>query len=258
VVNLSHLWQPARDALEPWATGGEVDFLVEQPEPFGTGGTLAALRARLEPTVLTHNADVLTDLEPSRLLSAHERLGAPATVAVRRVESGADFRLDGEHVTGLVDRRARPQEPGWLFLGIAAFRRSALSLLPERRPVGLTEGLLLPLIEQGEVAAVEHPGYALDVGTIDRYLRASLDALEGRGRRSERGWPGEIVPVAGGRAYRGRGARAPRHVLGPGAILLAGSEVEQGARVDRSIVWPGAVVPAGTHLRDEVYAPSGS
>ncbi|MGH2731280.1 MAG: nucleotidyltransferase family protein [Actinomycetota bacterium] len=255
VLNVRHLGPQVTRALAPFAPGG-LRVLEETPNAYGTAGTLAALRDEVGPRVLTCNADLLTDLDPEALLAAHLRLGAPATLAVAAVSSGADLTVFGDHATELIDRRTRGARPGERFIGMAVFEHSVLDLIGERRPVGLAEALIRPLIERGDVAVLRHEGYARDVGTLVDYLRASMDLLAGRGPTPPRPYPGQILEVAAGRAYKGTGARAQAASLGPGAVLLARSSVGVGARVVRSIVWPCESVPAGIEVKDTVYAPN--
>jgi mannose-1-phosphate guanylyltransferase len=180
LVNLGYLPDRARRALEPYAPAGAVSFVRETPEPYGTGGTLAAARGQVAGAVVTWNADVVTDLRPAALVRAHEAGGAPATVTVRPVDKGADLRIRGGRAIEFIDRRSSPGASGALFLGLAVFEREALELLPDRRPVGLAEGLLRPLAARDELAVHVHTGYWIDVGTPGRYLRAWLDCVTGR------------------------------------------------------------------------------
>lgn len=213
-----------------------------------------ALKDRLAPTFLTWNSDLLTDLSAVDLVATHQRSGAPATIAVAEVASGADFVVDGGRAVGFVDRRDRTDAAGAVFVGAAVFERAALASLPETRPLGLGETLLATLARSGELALHRHRGYWRDVGTIGAYLAASQDLLAGRGPEPPGRWPGE---VSGG-AYRGPGTSGPAGrgasgAVGAGAILLAGSRVEDGATVERSIVWPGETVPGDAVVRDAVW-----
>ena len=54
------------------------------------------------------------------------------------------------------------------------------------------------MIETGNVAVHVHEGYALDVGTIERYLQANDDVLNGRVGTIVS--PGEVLPLATGDA----------------------------------------------------------
>ncbi|MGH2819772.1 MAG: sugar phosphate nucleotidyltransferase [Actinomycetota bacterium] len=253
VVNLSHLAGAVRAALAPFAPADRVGFLDEGAEPYGTGATLVALGERLGERVLTWSADVLTGLAPATLLEAHRASGAPATVAVRRVDRGADLALDGTTVRGFIDRRREPERSGAQFLNPAVFESEALHLLPSGRPLGLAEGLLRPLAERGALRALVFDGYWIDAGTPARYLRAALDLLDGALEPPGGAWPGTIIETAGGHAYLGPGARAEAGSLGPGAVLLRGCEVEAGARLRRCVVGPGERVPGGAALGDAIF-----
>ncbi|MGH2820305.1 MAG: nucleotidyltransferase family protein [Actinomycetota bacterium] len=251
VVNVSDLGERIVGALAPY---GDFEVLDEGAEPFGTAGTLLALRDRLAPTFVTMSADVLTNLAPAILLEAHRRRGAAMTVAMRSVERGADLRTEAGAVTGFVDRRVEADAPGGLFLNLAAIELSALEVLPDRRPLGLGESLLKPLAERGDVAVHPSDDYWLDVGTIERYLQAGADLLEGRGPPPPRPHPGEFVDLPHGRAYVGSEVGIDEDSLGPGAVVLEGAQVQMGAYVERAVVWPDEVVPAGTRLRECVWA----
>jgi mannose-1-phosphate guanylyltransferase len=181
IVNTSHLAEKVVAALEPFAAPGTVEFTLERPRPLGTAGTLRALRHRVHATLLTMNADFLTDLEPCALLHTHQEAGALATLAVQPVTTGADLALRGSRAMELIDRHADAQRSGALYLGAAAFEPSALDLLGETGPDGLAEALLRPLVERGEAAVAVHTGYALDVGTPERFERAVHDVEAGRG-----------------------------------------------------------------------------
>ena len=251
VVNASHQADSVVDALGP-GRQSSFEVFVEAPDPLGTGGTLRALRARVEDRVVTWNSDMVADVDVAGLLRAHAAGGAMATLVVGSATTGADFEIRDGHATRLIDRR-KENVGGAQFIGVAVYERAALDLLDERVPLGATEGLLRPLVALGELAVFEHAGYALDVGTLDRYLRVSRDVLQADAAPPPHPPPGEIVDVDGGRAYIGPGANVSRGSLGPGAILLAGCSVEEGARVTHAIVWPGERVPAGVDLAGCVW-----
>ncbi|MGH2698331.1 MAG: nucleotidyltransferase family protein [Actinomycetota bacterium] len=251
VVNASYLSEVTFGALAGY---GEFETLDEGLEPWGTGGTLAALRDRIPETALVFNGDALVEVSAAELLDAHHRSGAAATVAVGPVGAGADLLVSGGRATGFIDRRARPDLAGARYLGVGAFEAAVLDSIPESRPAGLAESLLRPLAERGDVKVYETRSYARDVGTVAGYLQASLDLLEGRGPPTPRPPPGELVDVEGGRAYLGLDVGADEESIGPGAMVLAGAALHEGSYVSNAIVWPDEEVPAGTRVAGGVWA----
>src|SRR5688500_11624148 len=200
VVNASHLAERLVEALERLGLDGWPGA-VEAPEAYGAAGTLAALRDQVSDRVLTWNGDLVTDLDPGALLETHLASGAPATLAVVEVSSGADLRLADGSVSAFVDRRRNPEVAGARFMGAAVFERSALERLPSERPAGLGETLLRDLAASGDLAVHLFNGYWTDVGTPEAYLNASLDLLYERAPSAPVALPGDVVDVQGGRAY---------------------------------------------------------
>ena len=250
MMNLSEGHEAVSAALGSMLEGVEV--FIEAPEPLGSAGTIAALRERLTGQLVTRNADLLSSLAAADVLATHEASGAPATIAIQPVSSGADI-VTAEGAVRLVDRRVE-DVPGARFLGVSVFEPAALAHAKSNGPRDLAGGLLAPLIARGEVATHIHDGYALDVGTPGRYLQASLDLLYGRAPSPPTPFPGAIVEVDGGRAYLGPRAIAAPDTLGPGAVVLRGARVEPGAHIRDAIVWIDEVVPEGTEVTEGIRA----
>ncbi len=255
LVNVHHLGQQVLMALTPFIERGEqLQALYEAPEAYGTAGTLAAVRLSVTSTLLVAGGDMLADVDLRALVAFHSSSGARATAVAIPVDSGADFEVRDGRVDAFIDRRDHPDAPGFRFASVAAFEPAALELAGSRRPAGIGEMMLQPLVEAGELAAFVHDGYWLDCGTPERYLEANLDALAGRGPGPPREWPGEIVEVGGGRAYVGPAARVKGASLGPGSVVLEGAAVMPGAQVANAVVWPGEIVPERAIVEGCIWA----
>lgn len=237
VINASAHGEMLEAALRPYAP--EAEFLHEWPEPWGSAGTVAALKERVAATLVTRNADHLTDLRSADLLATHRRLGTPATIAVAPVLEGADFQIEGERAIRMFGRTQDGSSQGYLWIGSAVFERHVLDLIPADRPLDLASGLLGQLVRSGELGVHVHRGYELDVGTPARYLRASVDLLYGRGPRGPGQFPGDLFVIGGGRAYVGPDSRVHDDQLGTDAIVLAGADVPGSSFVSRAVVMPG-------------------
>lgn len=252
VVNASHQASGLERALREVCPDGW-EFFYEGVEGLGTGGTVAALADRMEGPVVVHNGDLITDLDVTALLATHEERGAGITLAVRAVGSGADVEVHDGAITGFIDRRVTPDAEGGQYVGVAVIEAEVARRISKTVPLGLGESVFGPLAQRGWLAAHMHDGYVLDVGTIERYLEASADALSGRLPGPPLPWPGEVLEVGGGRAYLGPGAKAADGSLGPGAVLLARALVTEAAFVERSVIWRKEVVMPGQEVRDAIW-----
>ena len=178
-VNLSWFADETRTALEPYAPPDTLWF-VETPEPYGTAGTVAALLSDLASTFVVFNADLVTDLRVRDLLATHRHIGAPATLAVRPVVTGADLEVRNGLAHRFVDRRAEPNRAGAMYIGVAVLERDLVApLLTAGEVLGLAETVFQPLADHGDVAVHEHAGVALDVGTPERLAEARRMFVEG-------------------------------------------------------------------------------
>jgi mannose-1-phosphate guanylyltransferase len=260
-----------REALsgEEERAGVTIRYAVE-PEPLGTAGAIRfaadELGDELDDRFLALNGDVLTDLDLSALLAAHERWGAAATIGLHPVEDSSAFGLVQSNEEGKVLdflEKSGERKPGEVNAGMYTLERSVLELIPPGEKVSIERDVFPRLIGNGLHGLLLH-GHWVDIGTPERYLQASWDILEGRVEtRVEPTGPGVLVdPTA---SVDGRAEIGPQAVLGPdcrvadgaqvrGSVLLDGCTVGAGARVLNSILSPGAEVSAGALVEGIVAA----
>ena len=256
-----------REALGTEHAGAALTYVVE-PEPRGTAGAIRfaaeALGDRLEDRFLALNGDVLTDLDLSALLRAHEERRARATLALYPVEDSSAFGLVGTAADGAVEEfaeKAGKPVPGEVNAGAYVLDRSVLDLIPAGREVSIEREVFPRLVGDG-LGALRLEGYWVDIGTPERYLQASWDILEGRVKTAvEPTGPGLFV--APGVEVSAEAAIGPRAVVSSGCTVAAGAEVRdsvllegcavaEGASVRGSILAPGVTVEAGATLADAV------
>ncbi|HEV3472429.1 MAG TPA: NDP-sugar synthase, partial [Actinomycetota bacterium] len=253
IVNVARNGDFVQAALAPFEND-RVEFISELPDPPGGAGTVAGLKDRDFDLLVTRNADHLVrGLDLRGLVSAHEQSGAAMTIVVRVVPEGADVEMADGRAVGLIDRRADRGAPGGLWIGTSVISKSALELIPERRPIDLTAGLLAPLIERGEVAVHQHRDYELDVGTPARYLQACIDLMRRRTPYPPRRVRGSLLEAAGTLAYVGADAEVDEMSIGGDAIILGAAHVPPRCYVTHAIVMPGERLTPGLRLEDAVF-----
>jgi mannose-1-phosphate guanylyltransferase len=247
--------------------GVRLTYVVE-PERRGTAGAIRfaadMLGDRLEDRFLALNGDVLTDLDLTTLIRAHDERQGRATIALYPVEDSAAYGLVscdlGGAVTAFVEKTGEAV-PGQINAGAYCLERSVLDLIPPEREVSIEREVFPRLVGDG-LGAVALEGYWMDIGTPARYLQASWDILEGRvSTRVRPTAPGLLV---GSGAEVDPGATiGPRAVIGPGctvgagagvsgSVLLDGCSIGAGARIEGSILAAGVTVDPGAELDGDV------
>ncbi|MBD3367463.1 MAG: NTP transferase domain-containing protein [Candidatus Eisenbacteria bacterium] len=154
--------------------GLSIDYSIED-EPLNTIGPLKLI-PDLPEYFLVMNGDLLTDLDMAKLFASHVESGAVGTVATYERDVKIDFgvlQYDADRrVTGFVEK---PVEHFSVSMGIYAFSRQILEMVPEGKPFGFDE-LMIGSVERGlDVRAYPHDGYWLDIGRPDDYDQANRD-----------------------------------------------------------------------------------
>lgn len=261
------------DVLEA-ALSGEEDRAgvriryVAEPEPLGTAGAIRfaadALGDELDDRFLALNGDVLTDLDLSALLRAHEGWGAAATIGLHPVEDSSAFGLVQSDEGGVVLEfleKTGERKPGEVNAGMYVLQRSVLDLIAPGENVSIERDVFPRLVGNG-LHGLLLDGYWVDIGTPERYLQASWDILEGR--VETRVEPtGEGILVDSGAQVDSAAQVGPQAVIGPGcrvgagaqilrSVILGDCRVGEDARIVDSILSPRAEAPPGAVIEGAV------
>ena len=183
LVNLHYLESVVREHI-----AGRVDApdvrLVYEPELLGSAGTLLANRDFVEgeEMFLALNADNLTDFDLGKLIDAHRRGGAAATLTVFRAprpsECGIVEVVDG-HVVGYVEKPPNPTSD-LANAGIYAFSPSVLDLIDPKLPKDVGYDLLPQLVGRANAVTLDEDCFFLDIGTPAALERARSEWQSGQ------------------------------------------------------------------------------
>jgi mannose-1-phosphate guanylyltransferase len=238
---------------------------ITEPTPLGTGGAVANAARSVEETFLVLNGDILTDLDLAALVAFHRDGGATATITLAPVDDARPYGLVTLDAGGrITEFREKPAElvPGLINAGTYVLEPQAVAGVRPDGPVSIEREVFPLLIEVGApMYGFVSDAYWMDLGTPQKYLQATFDALEGRiGGLSYSAPHRDATSEVSLRAQLGRWV-----VVGPGARVADGAEVEdsvllreaevgRGARVTDSIVGPGARIGDAAVVMDAVLA----
>lgn len=246
---------------------------VHEPVPLGTGGALKYAEALLDERCFMLNGDVLTDIDLTAQLRQHERTGARVTLALIPVEDPSAYglvRCDDDLAVREFVEKPSPDEIDTDLVNAGAYiiEREVLSEMAAAGTRISIERELFPVLVGRGLYGYRAAGYWMDIGTPERYLRATREILEGDVHTEI----GRRVAAAGGVLYAGDagGVAGTVHapaLIGAGCVLAADASVGggtvlgpgvvlgPGAHVERSVLLGGCAVGAHTRISDSIIGP---
>ncbi|MBW8825479.1 MAG: NTP transferase domain-containing protein [Acidobacteria bacterium] len=256
--------------------GVHMSYATEET-PLGTAGSVRNAMAELtDERFLVISGDVLTDIDLSRVVAYHEERGALATIGLTHVENPLEFGIVITRDDGTVERFL--EKPGWgevfsdtVNNGIFVLEPEIFDYIDAGRSVDFSGEVFPRLLEEGRpLYGCITEGFWEDVGTLDAYVRAHKDVLDGRvevdipGFRIDRGvWLGEGAEVdpdarVEGPALIGDHCRVEAGArLGPYTVLGKNVMVRAEADLERTVVHDGAYIGQNARLVGTVVGRNG-
>ena len=261
VVTVAFLPQAIRGYFGEGETlGMQIGYSVEE-SPLGTAGSVRHAARRLDDTFLVISGDALCDVDLSALVAFHKQRGAAVTIGLKAVENPLEFGIVVTDEEGRIERFL--EKPSWsqvfsdtINTGIYVLEPEVLNHVPTDRPYDFSKDLFPYLLEMGRpLYGYAMDGYWQDIGNLDQFRQANVDALEERVRLNIHGirirgniWLGEGVEIGDldqieGPSYIGNYCRvAPGATVGSHSVLSNNVTLRERARTTRS------VIDASTHV----------
>jgi mannose-1-phosphate guanylyltransferase/phosphomannomutase len=288
VVTVAFLANQIRDYFGDGSDFGVTMRYATEDSPLGTAGSVRNASAELDDTFLVISGDVLTDIDLTALVKAHRDAGAAASIALKHVENPLEFGIVITRPDGSIERFLEKPTWGQVFsdtinTGIYVLEPEVFEYIPEHEVVDFSGDVFPALLARGHALhghVVDE--YWEDVGTLDAYIRAHGDVLDGRVkvgiegfRLGEQQWIGTDVeintsariegPVVIGDSCRIEAGAVvrPYTVLGTDVIVKADAFLERAVCHDHVYVGPstnlrGCVIGRNTDLRAHVRVEDGT
>ncbi len=288
VVTIAFLANQIRNYFGDGSDFGVQMRYASEDTPLGTAGSVRNAAEELDDTFLVISGDVLTDIDLTEFVKAHREAGAFGSIALKRVEDPVEFGIVITRPDGFIERFLEKPTWGQVFsdtinTGIYVLEPEVFDFIPEGEVVDFSSDVFPAILEQGKPLlghVVE--GYWEDVGTLDAYVRAHTDILDGRVRVEIEGfeladgvWLGEgadldpsasvIGPVViGDNARIEAGAQLqPYTVLGSDVVVKADAFIERSVVHDHGYIGPsvdlrGCVIGRSSDLRSHARVREGA
>jgi mannose-1-phosphate guanylyltransferase / phosphomannomutase len=222
--------------------------------PLGTAGSVRNAMDELDERFLVISGDVVTDIDLGQIVRFHDERDALATIGLVPVDNPLEFGIVITRDDGSIERFLEKPTWGEVFsdtinTGIFVLEPEIFDFIEPGGSVDFSSDVFPAVLEAGKplYGAVAH-GYWEDVGTLEAYMRAHKDVLDGR---VELDIPG--FEISDG-VYLGEGAEVhpDARIVGP-AIIGDYCRVEAGVRLgEYTVLGTNVRVRAGADLERTV------
>ncbi len=271
VITLQYLGASIRNYFGDGAElGMHLEYVVED-RPLGTAGSVKNAAPLLGETFVVISGDALTDIDLTQAIAFHEEHSARATIVLAKVPNPLEYGVVITSAEGRIERFLEKPSWGEVFsdqanTGIYVIEPSVLDYCPEGEPRDWAQDVFPQMLGQpGALWALVGRGYWCDIGSVQSYLQANWDALEGRveceiaGQRiGPSQWVNEGASVADtarieGPAFIGHDAVVGHVAFLNGPVVVdRHAVVDAGAKVSNSVLWPQVYVGERSRLRQTV------
>jgi mannose-1-phosphate guanylyltransferase/phosphomannomutase len=234
VVTVAFLANQIRTYFGDGSEFGVNMVYATEDQPLGTAGSVRNAMDVLDERFLVISGDVLTDIDLGKILAFHEEKQAMATIGLVHVENPLEFGIVITEEDGSIERFLEKPTWGQVFsdtinTGIFVLEPEIFDYIPDGRPVDFSGEVFPALLADGKpLFGAVAEGYWEDVGTLESYVSAHKDVMDGR----------VVVDV-------------PGFEFGQGVWIGEGAEVHPDAKIEGfAIIGENSRVEAGARLGD--------
>jgi len=235
--------------------GVTMHYVVEDT-PLGTAGAVRLASGLLkDETFLIISGDALTDLDISAVVEHHRQSGNVATIVLQRVNNPLEFGVVVTGENGKIERFL--EKPSWgevfsdtINTGIYVLESEVLNYMEPGKVYDFSKDIFPQLLRDGkQLGGYVTSDYWTDIGSLEQYHQANLDALHGRVRLEIPGselapgvWAGEGTRIAG-----------DARIAAP-AVLGRNCSIESGAVIEAFTILGDSAIVAKNALLERVIA----
>lgn len=166
-------------------TDVSLKYFVETT-PLGTAGSVKNAQDFLSDTFIVLSGDGITDIDLSKAIEYHNEKNADVTIVLKRVENPLEYGVVITEETGKIIKFA--EKPNWAEVfsdsvntGIYIINKNVLELTDENKVCDFSHDLFPKAMENNmAVYGFVADGYWCDIGNINSYVKANIDAVSGK------------------------------------------------------------------------------
>jgi len=187
-INLHHLGNRIKESLGDGSRLGVEIRYSDEDALLGTAGGVKKVEHFFDTTFVVVYGDVLTDFNLSAMMEFHQEQKAIATLAVTKVsnpcETGIVQMKEEGRIISFIEKPSKGTEMGNMTNGgVYVLERQVLDFIPNQGFCDFAYDIFPKLIRANFPVCgyvLRHEDYLIDIGTVDKYLKANEDVRLGK------------------------------------------------------------------------------
>ena len=223
---------------------------VVPTEDYGTAGAVKLSEKYIDDNFIVISGDVLTDFNLSAIASFHESRDTTATISLYSSKNPLQFGIvltdDKQRIVRFLEKPSSSEVfSDTINTGIYFFKKSIFNYIPAGENFDFSKDLFPRLLkEKIPIFGYKTPGYWRDVGNLEEYIDANMDALKGKLDHLESyGKLGSCISPK---------ANISKDSVIESSIIGSGVKIESGAVVKNSVLWDNVTVSKEARLLYDV------
>jgi mannose-1-phosphate guanylyltransferase/phosphomannomutase len=220
---------------------------------YGTAGSVRLATEGLDERILIISGDILTDFDLTAVVKFHESKRSKGTLVLTHEKNPLQFGVVITRDDGKITRFL--EKPSWgevfsdtINTGIYILEPEAIQLIPQREEYDFSKDLFPILLRQDAgLYGCIIDGYWRDIGNLNEYQEAHIDALQGRVK----------VDIAGTRQsglFIDEGTKLPADGVSVTGTVVIGKNCSIGerAKLSNTVIGNNCVIGPGSVLANSV------
>lgn len=223
---------------------------VTPGEDYGTAGAVKLSEKYINGNFIVISGDVLTDFNLSAIAAFHEMKESVATISLYSSKNPLQFGIvltdNKQRIVRFLEKPSSSEIfSDTINTGIYIFRKDIFNYIPQGENFDFSKDLFPSLLKQKvPIFGFKTPGYWRDVGNLEEYIDANMDALKGKLDHFDS--YGKLGSCVSPKSNISKDAVIESSIIGNGV------KIEPGAVIKNCVLWDNVVVSRDSRLLFDV------
>ena len=173
VISINYKGEMIKEYFGDGEAFGVCISYIEEQRRLGTAGALSLLEFTTDDPIIVMNADLLTNIDFSKLIGYHTQTGAKATMCVRDYDFQVPYGVIDIDNDRIVAIKEKPVYKFFVNAGIYVLNPDVIDCIPKNQFFDMPSLFEKLMVQKEEIASFPIHEYWIDIGKMLDYQRAN-------------------------------------------------------------------------------------